>query len=81
MKLCLGRLFSNFYVVHGCDFPFCFLVWFSSVVRLAVRRKGNVFLLNVFVFGLFSICMSVTFFICFDLNILFIFSFVYVCGL
>jgi len=61
VRLCVGRLFSNFYVVHGCDFPFCFPVWFSSVVRLVVRRKCNVFLLNVFVFGLFSVCMCVTF--------------------
>ena len=61
MRLCLSRLFSNFYVVHDCDFPFCFLVWFSFVVRLAVRRKGNVFLLNIFVFGLFLVCMCVTF--------------------
>ena len=43
VRLCVGHLFSNFYVVHGCDFPFCFPVWFSSVVRLVVRRKGNVF--------------------------------------
>ena len=29
VRLCLGRLFSNFYVVHGCDFPL-----FSSLILL-----------------------------------------------
>ena len=39
VRLCLGRLFSNFYVVHGCDFLFCFLVWFCSIARLGCEKK------------------------------------------
>jgi len=39
VRLCLGRFFSNFYVVHDCDFSFCFAVWFSSVVRLGCEKK------------------------------------------
>ncbi|KAL5166857.1 Replication protein A DNA-binding subunit B [Glycine soja] len=58
VRLCLGRFFSNFYV-HGCDFRFCFPVWFYSVVGfplgfafppllgLIVRRKGNVYVVHV----------------------------------
>ena len=42
---------------------FLFVLQFGFVLLfgLAVRRKGNVFLFNVFAFGLFSVCMCVTF--------------------
>ena len=50
--LCLRFVFS---------FLFVFQFGFASLLGLAVRRKGNVFLLNVFAFGLFSVCMCYLF--------------------
>ena len=35
MRLGSGCFFTNFYV-HGCDFHFCFPVWFCSVVRVVL---------------------------------------------
>jgi len=54
-------LFSNFYVVlfFGCSvwlWEVCFPVWFSPLLDLVVRRKGNVYVVHAF--GCVSVCFQ-----------------------
>ena len=43
------------------DFNFFFQFGLALLLGLVVGKKGNVLLLIVFVFGLFPVCMCVTF--------------------
>ena len=52
---------QNCFLFLCFQFSFCFPVWFGFVAWLDCEKKGIVLLLIVFVFGLFPVCMCVTF--------------------